>query len=96
MAPCACRQVALVILAACSKLSADLQLVILRREDRDNDLTTKGSDQSGGWIMGAEMSAFFIVSKALKHSSVNSKGTSFAKRAVSDRVICEKSLVNRF
>jgi len=55
----------------------------------------EGSDQSGGWIMGAEMSAFFMVSKDLKHSSVNSKGMSFAKRAVSGRVICEKSLINR-
>jgi len=45
--------------------------------------------------MGTEMSAFFMVSKALKHSSVNSKGMSFAKRALSGWVICEKSFINR-
>jgi hypothetical protein len=52
LAPCACRQVALVI-AACSKLSAVYQLVIkikiLRREDRDNNLIKSGTC-IGGWL----------------------------------------------
>jgi hypothetical protein len=34
-------------------------------------------------MIGAEVSAFFKVSKAFKHAPSNSKGTSLAKRLVS-------------
>jgi hypothetical protein len=46
-------------------------------------------------MIGAEVSAFFKVSKAFKHASSNSKGTSLAKRLVSGLAICEKSFINR-
>jgi hypothetical protein len=44
---------------------------------------------------GAEVSAFFKVSKDFIHASSNSKGTSFAKRFVSDLAIYEKFFINR-
>ena len=68
-------------------------------KDRTNRVVTrithdsKGSDQSGGWMTGVEMSAFLIVWKAFKHSSVNLKGTSLASRFVNGLEICEKSLM---
>jgi hypothetical protein len=57
-------------------------------------MISKGNDQSGGWMIGAEVSAFFKVLKAFKHASLNSKGTSLAKRLVSGLAICEKSFIN--
>jgi hypothetical protein len=42
-------------------------------------------------MIGAEVSAFFKVSKALRQSLSNSKGMSLAKRLVSGLAICEKS-----
>ena len=70
MAPCACRQVALVILAACSKLSADHQLVILCREDRDNDLTIVSSSCNLSDVPQrytfAATGSFFIVLQVLQ------------------------------
>ena len=45
-------------------------------------------------MIGAEMSAFFRVLKAFKHSSVNSKGAFLANRLVKGLVVCEKSLMN--
>jgi hypothetical protein len=57
-------------------------------------MISKGNYQSGGWMIGVEVSAFFKVSKAFKHTSSNSKGTSLAKRLVSGLSICEKSFTN--
>jgi hypothetical protein len=57
-------------------------------------MISNGSAQSGGWIIGAEMSAFLSVWKAFKHSSVDSKGASLASRFVRGLDIYEKSLMN--
>jgi hypothetical protein len=43
-------------------------------------MISNGSDQSGGWMIGDEMSTFLRVWKASKHSSMNSKGASLASR----------------
>jgi hypothetical protein len=50
------------------------------------------NDQSGGWMIGAEMCGFFRVCKASRNSSVNSKGAYLANRFVKGLEICEKSL----
>jgi hypothetical protein len=41
-------------------------------------------------MIGAEMRAFFIISKDFKHSSSNSKGASLAKRFVRGVAMYEK------
>jgi hypothetical protein len=50
-------------------------------------MISKGNFQSGGWMIGAEMSAFFKISKASRHSSLKKKGASLAKRLVRGLVI---------
>jgi len=57
-------------------------------------MISKGKDQSGGWMTGAEISAFLRISKACKHASSNSKGTSFANKRVRGLAINEKSFTN--
>jgi hypothetical protein len=46
-------------------------------------------------MIGAEVSAFFKVSKALRQASSNSERTSLANRLASGLVICEKSFINQ-
>jgi hypothetical protein len=46
-------------------------------------------------MIGAEVSAFFKVSKVFKHASSNSKEISLEKRLVSGPAICEKSFIYR-
>jgi hypothetical protein len=58
-------------------------------------MISKGSDQSRGWMIGAEMSAFLRISKDFKHASSNSKATSLATRFVSGLAICENSFMKR-
>jgi hypothetical protein len=43
-------------------------------------------------MIGAEMSAFFKISKDIKHASLNSKGTTLASRRVRGLAINEKYL----
>jgi hypothetical protein len=45
-------------------------------------------------MIGAEMSAFFRISKHLKHASSNSKGTSLASNLVRGLAMYEKSFMN--
>jgi hypothetical protein len=45
-------------------------------------------------MIGAEMSAFFKVSKDFIQASSNSKGTSLAKRLISGLAIYEKFFIN--
>ena len=56
-------------------------------------MISNGNDQSGGWTIRAEMSGFFRLWKASRHSLVNSKGASLANRFVRGLEICEKSLI---
>jgi hypothetical protein len=58
-------------------------------------MISKGNDQSGGSMIGAEMSAFLRVSNDFKHALSNSKGTSLAKRFVSGLAICDKSFIKQ-
>jgi hypothetical protein len=58
-------------------------------------MISKGKDQSGGWMIGAEMSASLRMLKDFKHASSNSKGTSLANRFVSDLAIYGKSFMNQ-
>jgi hypothetical protein len=46
-------------------------------------------------MIGTEMSASLRILKDFKHASLNSKGTSLAKRFVSGLAMCEKSFMNR-
>jgi hypothetical protein len=39
-------------------------------------MISKGKDESGGWMIGAETSASLRILKDFKHASSNSKGTS--------------------
>jgi hypothetical protein len=62
-------------------------------------MISKGSDQSGGWMIDAWMSAFLRVWKVAKHSSMNSKGASLANKFVRGLVIYEvfdKPLIEPF
>jgi len=44
-------------------------------------------------MIGAEMSAFFNNSKAVRHASSNSKGASLASKRVSGLAMNEKSFI---
>ena len=46
-------------------------------------------------MIGAKISAFLRILKDFKHASLNSKGTSLAKRFVNGLAICEKSFIKR-
>jgi len=45
-------------------------------------MISKGNFISSGWMIGTEMSAFFKIRNASRHSSLNMKGASLAKRLV--------------
>jgi len=45
-------------------------------------------------MIGAEMSAFLRISKARKHASSNSKGTSLANKRVIGLAMNEKPFIN--
>jgi hypothetical protein len=46
-------------------------------------------------MIGVEMSAFFRISKDLKHASSNSKGTSLASKRVRGLAINKKYFLNQ-
>jgi hypothetical protein len=58
-------------------------------------MISNGSDQSGGWMIGAEMSDSLRILKDFIHSSSKSNGTSLASKAVRGLAIFEKYFMKR-
>jgi len=63
-------------------------------KSKASHMILNGLDQSGGEIMGGEISFILSLSQALRHSSSKMKGTSLAKRLVKGLAVLLKSLMN--